>query len=80
MSYQKSIRGWFNMVNNAISAENKVKTPVTPPPPPVEPETPTIIEKLDSIIENLEIISEEVKEIENIKEPKRKNKEKQDEE
>lgn len=76
--FQRSIRGWFGMVNNSTPAETRTKT--TPPPPAVE-EQP-IIEKLDMIIEDLEIIideisnptppNEELKEA--VKEYKRKNK------
>ena len=39
MSYQRSIRGWFNMINNSTPAETKIKTPPTP----------AIEEKLDEI-------------------------------
>jgi uncharacterized FAD-dependent dehydrogenase len=33
-NYQNAIRGWNNMINNAVPAESKTKTFVPPPPPP----------------------------------------------
>jgi hypothetical protein len=55
--FQRSIRGWFGMINNSTPAENKVKTAVIPPQ--------STEEKLDSIIEEVETIKEEIKETKN---------------
>jgi hypothetical protein len=61
--FQRSIRGWFGMINNSTPAETKTKTFIDPPQPGEEqPVTPPVIEKLDLIIDELEVVKEEVKE------------------
>jgi uncharacterized FAD-dependent dehydrogenase len=42
-SHQRAIRGWNNMINNAVPAESKIKTFVPPPPPPSPKEYKKIV-------------------------------------
>jgi hypothetical protein len=67
MSYLKSIRGWFNMVNNSTPAESKTRTYV--PPPSQE----------ESIVEE-PTVNEEIIEAEEITRKRSKNKSENNEE